>query len=177
MISLHTLPRPCGVPTIACMPLDQRDYMYESYRQPPPRMMTAMRMASVTTWIIIINVAVFLLDRIFGRPDYVTLLFHGLPVARFSPLEWWGHFSTATAIYHLQLWRFVTFQFLHANFSHLFFNMLALYFIGPMIESYLGRGRYLAFYLLCGIAGAVSYLVLWMFHILVGYSWVPLVGA
>jgi membrane associated rhomboid family serine protease len=172
-----TLLRPCCDPTIRYMPLDQRDYMNASYGQTPPRMVTAMRMASVTTWIIVINVAVFLFDRIFGRPDYITLLFHGQPVAQFSQLAWWGHFSTATAIYHLQLWRFLTFQFLHANFGHLFFNMLALYFFGPMIESYLGPRRYLAFYLLCGMAGAVSYLLLWMFHVLVGYSWVPLIGA
>src|SRR5205814_1372266 len=53
----------------------------------------------------------------------------------------------------------------------------ALYMFGPMIESYLGRWRYLAFYLICGIGGAVSYLVLWQAHVLVGYPWVPLVGA
>jgi membrane associated rhomboid family serine protease len=46
-----------------------------------------------------------------------------------------------------------------------------------MIEQYLGRGRYLAFYLACGIAGAVAYLVLWFFGILVNHPATPLVGA
>jgi membrane associated rhomboid family serine protease len=81
----------------------------------------------------------------------------------------WGYFSTATALPHedpltgwggLQVWRFVTFQFLHANLNHLIFNMLTLYFFGGMVEQYLGRKRYLAFYLLCGVCGALMYLLL-----------------
>ena len=46
--------------------------------------------------------------------------------------------------------------------------MLALYFFGPMVESYLGRRRFLAFYLLCGAAGAATYLVLWQLRLLEG---------
>ncbi len=80
-----------------------------------------------------------------------------------------GYFSTATALVHhdpifgwsgLQVWRFITFQFLHANLNHLLFNMLTLYFFGGMVEHYLGRKRYLAFYLLCGVCGALMYLLL-----------------
>jgi membrane associated rhomboid family serine protease len=55
--------------------------------------------------------------------------------------------------------------------------MLGLYFFGQMIESHLGRQRYLTFYLLCGIAGAACYLVLWAIGILVTTPYVPLVGA
>jgi rhomboid family protein len=99
---------------------------------------------SVSTWLIVINVAVFVLDGMLGRGFYRV-----------------GYFSAATAIWGLQVWRFITFQFLHANVSHIFFNMLSLYFFGPLVESYLGRRRFLAFYLLCGAAGAGMYLVLW----------------
>jgi len=115
---------------------------------------------SVATWLIVINVVVFVLDRLsYGR---LSLL---------------GYFSADTAIYHLQVWRFITFQFLHANLQHIFFNMLALYFFGPMVESYLGRRRFLAFYLLCGAAGAATYLVLWQLGLLEGGAQTPLVGA
>lgn len=81
----------------------------------------------------------------------------------------WGYFSTAKALPYedpltgwggLQVWRFITFQFLHANLNHLIFNMLTLYFFGGMVEHYLGRKRFLAFYLLCGICGALMYLLL-----------------
>jgi membrane associated rhomboid family serine protease len=46
-----------------------------------------------------------------------------------------------------------------------------------MIENYLGSRRYLAFYLLCGIGGALSYLVLWGLHILIDNPWNQLIGA
>ena len=85
-----------------------------------------------------------------------------------TPLQAWLHFSTSTALGSadsppgrgLELWRFIGFQFLHANLSHLLFNMMALYFFGPIVERYLGGKRYLAFYLICGMAGATMYLLL-----------------
>jgi membrane associated rhomboid family serine protease len=76
------------------------------------------------------------------------------------PLERWGHFSTELAFRKFELWRFITFQFLHANLSHLLFNMLGLFFFGALVEEYLGSKRYLAFYLLCGMFGAGMYLML-----------------
>ncbi|MFZ2874742.1 MAG: rhomboid family intramembrane serine protease [Phycisphaerales bacterium] len=81
-------------------------------------------------------------------------------VARYRvefPFHAYGHFSTYT-LFKLEVWRAVTFQFLHASITHLLFNMLGLYFFGSMVEQYLGSKRYLAFYLVCGIAGALAYL-------------------
>ena len=86
-----------------------------------------------------------------------------------SPLKRWGFFSTTTAIIGLnaqgnlvgaQFWRFITFQFLHADFWHVFMNMFGLWIFGPLVERQLGRKRFLAFYLLCGIFGAFLYLML-----------------
>ncbi|MEZ6192352.1 MAG: rhomboid family intramembrane serine protease [Phycisphaerales bacterium] len=79
-----------------------------------------------------------------------------------QPIDAWGYFSAATAILGGQVWRFVTFQFLHASFGHILFNMLGLYFFGPMVESHLGSRRFLAFYLLCGVASAVAYIGFWL---------------
>jgi membrane associated rhomboid family serine protease len=75
-------------------------------------------------------------------------------------LEYWFHFSTKQVLGNAQVWRLVGFQFLHADMFHLMFNMIGLYFFGPLVERYLGGKRYLAFYLLCGIFGALFYLVL-----------------
>lgn len=154
------------------MGLYDRDY----YRSPARTAdFERLRMLSVTGWLIIINVAVFLLDNLLLR-NGVEYRFAN---ARFAmgPLEYWGHFSAGTAIWNYQVWRFVTFQFLHANFQHLLFNMLGLYFFGQMMETYLGRQRFLTFYLLCGAAGAVAYLVLWAAGVLVSSAYIPLVGA
>lgn len=86
-----------------------------------------------------------------------------------GPIWVWGYFSTSTALLTLdqyvgfrgfEFWRLITFQFLHANLTHLLFNMMGLYFFGSLVEQYLGSKRYLAFYLICGIAGACMYLML-----------------
>jgi membrane associated rhomboid family serine protease len=77
-----------------------------------------------------------------------------------TPLEALGHFSTFQAIQRLEVWRLVTFQFLHAGLLHLGFNMLGLWVFGRFVEEQLGRSRYLAFYLITGICGALMYLTL-----------------
>jgi membrane associated rhomboid family serine protease len=72
----------------------------------------------------------------------------------------WGHFSTSRGFLRFEVWRLVTFQFVHANWIHLAFNMLGLYIFGGLVEAYLGAKRYAAFYLVCGIFGGLMYLVL-----------------
>ena len=143
---------------------------------------------SVTTWLIVVNVAVFVLNLVlvtpgragqvlaghdpFGNPVFATVR---LPPTH--PIEQWGYFSVDTAVLHGQAWRFLTFQFLHASLEHVAFNMIGLFFFGPLIEQYLGRRRYLAFYLLCGTAGPVAYMLLWAMHLLAAGPATPLVGA
>jgi len=125
---------------------------------------------SINTWIIVINAGIFFLMAMLG-PTVQNALYD------------WGHFSTAKALFFvsggtvyfgLEVWRFVTFQFLHANFNHVFFNMLALFFFGGMVENYLGRTRYLAFYLVCGVFGAVMYVILNLLGQLPGAQSLPL---
>jgi membrane associated rhomboid family serine protease len=86
----------------------------------------------------------------------------GLQIFRSQPLlQGVGHFSTIKALTHIEVWRFISFQFLHASLTHLLLNMLGLYFFGPMVERHLGSRRlFLAFYLTCGIAGGFLYLLL-----------------
>ncbi len=93
-----------------------------------------------------------------GRPE--PLIIGGERFTERPLLEAIGHFSTGKAFTDLQIWRLLTFQFLHANWVHLAFNMLGLWFIGGLVEEYLGRRRYLVFYLLSGAAGAIMYLAL-----------------
>jgi membrane associated rhomboid family serine protease len=159
------------------MGIYDRDY----YRTAPPRGgFGYFYLWSVTTWLIIINVSVFFLDGMLHRmlPRPLTPSDDsGYNPFDMGPLAYWGYFSTATAVYKAQVWRFLTFQFLHAWPGHLFANMIGLYFFGPIVESHFGARRYLAFYLLCGLAGAASYLVLAATHVLGTDPTTPLVGA
>jgi len=50
-----------------------------------------------------------------------------------------------------------TSMFLHGGWSHLISNMLALYIFGDNVEDRMGSGRYLLFYLLCGLAAALTH--------------------
>jgi membrane associated rhomboid family serine protease len=76
----------------------------------------------------------------------------------------------------LQLWRLITYQFLHdrGSIMHILFNMLGLFFLGPALERYLSSRRFLFFYLGCGAAGGLFYLLL----VAVGFlPPIPMVGA
>ena len=51
-----------------------------------------------------------------------------------------------------------TMMFLHGGWLHLILNMWTLWLFGPAIEDRMGHGRYLAFYLACGVAAAVAHI-------------------
>ncbi|GAA3934962.1 rhomboid family intramembrane serine protease [Microbacterium soli] len=53
-------------------------------------------------------------------------------------------------------WRMLTVLFVHGGFIHLGLNMLALWMLGQILEPMLGRGRYLALYLISGLGGSVA---------------------
>jgi membrane associated rhomboid family serine protease len=163
------------------MGIYDRDY----YRKSPSRF-GAFQTWSVTMWLIGINVAVFVLDGLMQRmaesPDafgdpLVATSRRMLYEMGMGPLQRAGYFSFTLAVQHFQVWRFVTFQFLHESVGHLFWNMLGLYFFGPMVENHLGNRRYLAFYLLSGIGGAAGYIVLYACKFLLTDPAAPLIGA
>lgn len=57
-------------------------------------------------------------------------------------------------------WQVLTSTFSHVQVWHIAFNMMALYFLGPQLELILGRVRFLAVYLLSGLAGSTA--VMWL---------------
>ena len=57
-------------------------------------------------------------------------------------------------------WQLITYQFLHANFMHIFFNMLMLWMFGMEIENIMGSRKFLIFYLLSGIGGGLLQITL-----------------
>lgn len=53
------------------------------------------------------------------------------------------------------LYQTVSYMFMHANFTHLFFNMFALWMFGRIVEYDLGSRRFLIYYLVCGVGAAL----------------------
>ncbi|MBO6514332.1 MAG: rhomboid family intramembrane serine protease [Phycisphaerales bacterium] len=127
---------------------------------------------SVNTWVIVINIAIHILA--------VTILFPTLYNI--------GSMSVFNGFQRLEVWRLITFQFLHdpSSIWHLGMNMFGLWIFGPMVEEYLGGKKYLAFYLVCGLAGGLLFSILTVLGNVTGASMpglltndyaTPLIGA
>ncbi len=99
--------------------------------------------------LLIINILVFLATYVFQRTGLVDLN------------QWLGlHYFEAS---NFHIWQFVTYMFMHANFSHIFFNMFALWMFGAAVENYWGTKRFLIYYFITGIGAAlVHYLVTYL---------------
>ena len=70
---------------------------------------------------------------------------------------WWSDGILDPSFHSYQL---VTYMFLHANFSHLLFNMFALWMFGRTLEYEIGSNRFLIYYLVCGVGAALIQILL-----------------
>ncbi len=64
-------------------------------------------------------------------------------------------FSWVPALGFARPWTLITYQFLHANFLHLLFNMIGLFFFGPRLEAKIGSRHFLGMYLVSGVVGGL----------------------
>lgn len=102
-----------------------------------------------------------------------TLLGGGLS-QRLGLVGEWMAFIPHAAINDFQIWRFFTYMFLHGSFTHILFNMFALWMFGSQIEALWGQRSFLAYYFTCGLGGSFLYGI---FN-LVGWSaFTPMLGA
>jgi membrane associated rhomboid family serine protease len=58
------------------------------------------------------------------------------------------------------VWQLITYQFMHGSFTHILFNMFALWMFGMEIESIMGSKKFLLFYLLSGVGAGLLQLLL-----------------
>jgi membrane associated rhomboid family serine protease len=127
------------------------------------------RRVPVVTWCLIaVNLVVFLYQLTLPEQAQEQLiLIYGIVPARFTHPHW----ASSVGFPPESLWPFITSQFLHGGFFHVLANMWTLWIFGDNVEDRMGPVRYLAFYLLCGIAAGV---LLWMSN---PDSRVPTIGA
>jgi|SRR5712671_6380968 len=93
----------------------------------------------VTITIIVLNALAWMLELSYGPRDLEIFLFR---------------YGVVPADFHLPT--LVTSMFLHASWSHILGNMWYLWIFGDNVEDRCGHGRFVAFYLLCGIAAALG---------------------
>lgn len=109
----------------------------------------------VTLALISVNVAVYFLEMAQGAEISRFMHLYGLVPARYTVERIAAYYSLPQ-----QLFAFLSFMFLHGGFWHLLGNMWFLYIFGDNVEDHLGHVRYLAFYLLCGLASGLSHILL-----------------
>lgn len=92
----------------------------------------------ITTILIVINAAVFLItDLVFFREQNKIIYYMAL--------------NTGLVLNKGEFWRLFTCMFYHFDIEHVMFNMLMLYFVGVIIEPFLGRIRFLILYFVSGL--------------------------
>ena len=112
---------------------------------------------NVVYWLIGINILIYLMMYFLGfrRLIYYFSMIPGLV------LKGW-------------VWTFVTYMFVHGGFSHILFNMFALFIFGTQVERYMGSREFLLFYFVTGtLAGVFSFIM----YYLTGSYMVVLMGA
>lgn len=115
--------------------LDDRHYMRPGYGG------SVRWTASPTLVLLALNTAVFVLQQI----NHVYIQ---------SPVEAYLTLS-ATGLSRGWVWQLISFQFLHFSFWHFFMNSLGIYFLGRMLESVLGVGRFYEVYFASGTVGGI----------------------
>ncbi len=106
--------------------------------------------------LMIIMGAVFLLQMLVG--GWMEFYFGLIPI-----LVWKKYF----------LWQLFTYIFLHGGFSHILFNLLALWWFGGELENYWGSKKFVFYFLFCGIGAGIC-TVLFTPDI---YQRIPVIGA
>lgn len=107
--------------------------------------------------LLIINGIVFFIQVIFEN-----LMFGQYPgfyiISRYFALNPIGGVNQIGIGNNFQIWQLITYQFLHGGFSHILWNMFALWMFGMEIENQMGSKKFLIFYLSAGVVGGLLHL-------------------
>lgn len=104
------------------------------------------RITPVNKALILANVGIFVLQYLLGNAIEVGFAL-------------WPPQGTQYGYPQFFPWQLLTYGFLHGGFTHLFFNMFAVYMFGSEIERLFGAKRYLIYYLLCVVGAALMHLI------------------
>ncbi|HEX9281351.1 MAG TPA: rhomboid family intramembrane serine protease [Candidatus Udaeobacter sp.] len=114
----------------------------------PSSRRSQLRSAPAVLVLILVNVLVFLFEISFGDWNDPNVL-HGI-----------GAVEPYAVVAQGEYWRLITALFLHSGFLHLAFNLFALYVLGPPLERSIGTIRFIACYLISGLASSAGVVAL-----------------
>ena len=118
--------------------------------------------------LLLVNAAIFIIA-FFGKNFALNLPGVGYGSLREYMLYFGAFFPTSP----LELWRYVTYMFIHMDFMHFFFNMLMLWMFGSEVAEWMGTRHFVLMYFFCGIFAALFS----FFMCLLGLTNNPIIGA
>ena len=130
----------------------------------------------VVKWLLIINIAVFVITGMLNRmgiPFFTNIGHNALGYMTYKPSSfdlWFGLYNP-NFLGNFAFWQLITYQFLHGSFMHILFNMFSLYMIGKFVERQIGSTAFLKLYLIGGVFAGLINVLMNM------YSGLPTVGA
>jgi membrane associated rhomboid family serine protease len=123
--------------------------------------------------LLISNAVVFAIAAIVGGMLGLHL---NLPGVGYENLQryivWFGGFIP---LLPEQVWRYITYMFIHVDFMHFFFNMLMLWMFGAEVGEWMGAKHFTIMYFFCGISGALLSEATYLLGLLDGR--IPIIGA
>lgn len=119
------------------------------------------RITPVLKILLILNITVYFLDSFLFK----ILIIDGVPLSywimKYFALQPIGGFMTTSGMEFLFYpWQLITYQFMHGGFSHLFFNMFALWMFSSELEERWGSAKFLVYYLLSGIGAGLLHMLI-----------------
>lgn len=121
--------------------------------------------------LILANALVFGIVLVFGSMLGLHLNFPG--VGEGSLKEYVLYFGAFMPTSPFEIWRYVTYMFIHVDFMHFFFNMLMLWMFGDEIAEWMGSKHFVVMYFFCGIFAALFSVAM----CLLGLTHNPIIGA
>jgi len=149
---------PVGWQCRKCIKSDSRSAPVQRWRPAAGGQLGNTRVTPLVIALIAVNVAVYVWE-MSTKPGYFSVAGQSAfcPLAHVAECQYG---LIPTAVHHGQWYRLLTSAFLHANISHIAFNMFTLAIVGPPVEVALGRVRFVALYLVSALGGSVaSYLL------------------
>lgn len=136
-------------------------YDREYYRREGPGFLESLGLhGKICKWLIFINAGVFVLQIATNQnrgpvESVIEELLRNQPKATFTD----AFVLNTDAVLHGQIWRLLTYAFLHDPHSlwHIAFNMLFLWWFGSEIEDIYGHKEFLAFYLAGAVLSGAAY--------------------
>lgn len=112
------------------------------------------RLPAVTRNLLIANIVVFLLQQVMGE----TLIAH-FALWPWGPDQLAQLANGSVVAIGFRPWQLVTYAFMHGGYTHIFFNMFALYMFGGAIEQTFGWRHFTLYYFVCLLMAALAQLL------------------